>query len=428
MKKYFLEDREFNQFTVFDSETGKLSVLEEKEFYSKTAKLQNNDDPSYNKSPQLFIGESSNTNTRFPRRIYFQITRNCNLNCPACFIKASNSGKHVPKEYIFQLADFMGKNGLMEVRLTGGEPTTHPEIINIIRKFQENNIYVSLATNGIFNDKVLVELSEQENIWIICSIDGNRETHNKYRPGTFDKIISNMLFLKSKNPNLRIRINTILTKENKNQVQDLVEICKLLGAESITFIPLRPQVRNKEILEQMVTSEEFRKVIQDLISAKRNHGVNFTTTIETIYKDEILADPIFTKRSSCAAGREGTNLDYDADKNKFIVYGCSYSPASDLTENPLIRDPFIAGSFSPDNIDKFYEIWKDNDNWIIYRDLELKSKPCLDCLYYQKNKCTGSCPIQNIDYSKIDVEENVINQLKTQLKNTGEWYCYQNIL
>ena len=316
----------------------------------------------------------------------------------------------------------------MEVRLTGGEPTTHPEIINIIRKFQENNIYVSLATNGIFNDKVLVELSEQENIWIICSIDGNRETHNKYRPGTFDKIISNMLFLKSKNPNLRIRINTILTKENKNQVQDLVEICKLLGAESITFIPLRPQVRNKEILEQMVTSEEFRKVIQDLISAKRNHGVNFTTTIETIYKDEILADPIFTKRSSCAAGREGTNLDYDADKNKFIVYGCSYSPASDLTENPLIRDPFIAGSFSPDNIDKFYEIWKDNDNWIIYRDLELKSKPCLDCLYYQKNKCTGSCPIQNIDYSKIDVEENVINQLKTQLKNTGEWYCYQNIL
>lgn len=428
MKKYFLEDREFNQFTVFDSETGKLSVLEEKEFYSKTAKLQNNDDPSYNKSPQLFIGESSNTNTRFPRRIYFQITRNCNLNCPACFIKASNSGKHVPKEYIFQLADFMGKNGLMEVRLTGGEPTTHPEIINIIRKFQENNIYVSLATNGIFNDKVLVELSEQENIWIICSIDGNRETHNKYRPGTFDKIISNMLFLKSKNPNLRIRINTILTKENKNQVQDLVEICELLGAESITFIPLRPQVRNKEILEQMVTSEEFRKVIQDLISAKRNHGVNFTTTIETIYKDEILADPIFTKRSSCAAGREGTNLDYDADKNKFIVYGCSYSPASDLTENPLIRDPFIAGSFSPDNIDKFYEIWKDNDNWIIYRDLELKSKPCLDCLYYQKNKCTGSCPIQNIDYSKIDVEENVINQLKTQLKNTGEWYCYQNIL
>ena len=268
----------------------------------------------HNKAPQVFIGESSNTHTRFPRRLYFQITRNCNLNCPACFIKASNSGKHVPKEYIYQLADFMGKNGLMEVRLTGGEPTTHPEIINIIRKFQENNVYVSLATNGVFNKKTLVELSEQENIWIICSIDGNRETHNRYRPDTFDKIISNMLFLKSKNPKLRIRINTILTKENKNQIQDLAEICKLLEAESITLIPLRPQVRNKEILEQMVTSEEFRKVIQDLISAKRNHGVNFTTTIETVYKDEILADPIFTKRSSCAAGREGTNLDYDAEK------------------------------------------------------------------------------------------------------------------
>ena len=34
----------------------------------------------------------------------------------------------------------------MEVRITGGEPTTHPDFFDILHKFQEENIYVSPIT------------------------------------------------------------------------------------------------------------------------------------------------------------------------------------------------------------------------------------------------------------------------------------------
>lgn len=432
MIKLYHENPEFNEFTQFDTQTGKSSPISEACFYEALSKCPQTKDISSQsfegKDTIIFDGETSSAHTRFPRRIYFQITRKCNLNCPACFIKADSHGKDVPTEFIMDIATFLGQHGLMEVRLTGGEPTCHPDIIDIIHKFQEENVYVSLGTNGVFSKRMLEALSEEKHLWLICSIDGNKDTHNKYRPNTYDAIISNLRYLKEKNPDIRIRINTVLTKENKDQMYDMGCLCKSLDVESITVIPLRPQVRDPEIRKQMVTASEFKQVLDDLVEVKRKLNINFTTTIETDYKNYIYRDSVFIKRSSCAAGREGTNLDYDADKNRFLLYGCSYSPASDLSEDPALRAPFLAGTFTPDNISAILDIWRDDNAWTIYRDLSLKPVECQNCEYYHNHLCTGSCPIQNIDYSAIDVNEDILEQLKQILIETGEWYCYKKII
>lgn len=432
MFKLYQESPEFNEFSKFDTKTGRLSPIREEEFRSFLPdNFQIEDKPIQRvegKEATLFLGETPKTHTRFPRRIYFQITRNCNLECPACFIKAEKGGQHVPISAIMEIATFMGQNGLMEVRLTGGEPTTHPDFFDILHKFQEENVYVSVATNGVLNQKMLDALCEEPNLWVICSVDGNRETHNRYRPNTFDKIINNLKYLKNKNPDTRLRLTTVLTKENKAQIHELGQICRSVDAESITIIPLRPQVRDPKIKDEMVTAEEFKQVLDRLVEAKEKLGIQFTTTIETDYKEKIYSDPVFTKRSSCAAGREGANLDYDAEKGEFLIYGCSYSPASDLLENPVIRKPFLAGTFSPDSIPSFLDIWRDEDAWTIFRDLSLKPSSCQNCEYLQRHQCTGSCPIQNIDYASLDVDKNVLEQLKEHIHRTGEWYCYKNIV
>lgn len=431
MLKIFLESPEFNEFSKFDTKTGRLSPISKKDFEKylpdnfqiESKPIQRID----GKDATLFLGETPKTHTRFPRRIYFQITRNCNLECPACFIKAQKGGQHVPTSAVMEIATFMGQNGLMEVRLTGGEPTTHPDFFDILHKFQDENIYVSVATNGVLNPKMLDALCKEQNIWVICSVDGNRDTHNRYRPNTFDKIIQNLKYLKNKKPATRLRLTTVLTKENKKQMYELGQICKSVDAESITIIPLRPQVRDQKIKDEMVTAEEFKQVLDQLVEVQEKLGIRFTTTIETEYKTKIYSDPVFTKRSSCAAGREGANLDYDAESNEFLVYGCSYSPASDLLENPVIRKPFLAGTFSPDAIPTFLDIWRDDDAWTIFRDLSLKPSSCQNCEYLQGHQCTGSCPIQNIDYASLDIDKNVLEQLKRQIYRTGEWYCYHNI-
>jgi MoaA/NifB/PqqE/SkfB family radical SAM enzyme len=317
---------------------------------------------------------------------------------------------------------------LMEVRLTGGEPTSHPDFLAILHRFKERGVYVSVATNGVWDRRTRDALSEEDSLWVICSVDGSRETHNRYRPGTFDTIIGNLKQLKRRNPSTRIRLTTVLTQENKGQMFALAQVCASVEAESLTVIPLRPQVRCPEIRADLVAADEFKAVIEDLVRAKDRWGIPFTTTMETDYKDEIYRDPIVRKRSSCAAGREATNLDYDAAKREFIVYACSYSPASDLEAHPALRHPFLAGSFDAEHLDSFLRIWREEEVWRIYRDLSLRSRDCRGCAYLAEHRCTGSCPIQNIDYARIDVEGDVLGQLKDQITRTGEWYCYQRIL
>lgn len=164
-----------------------------------------------------------------------------------------------------------------------------------------------------------------------------------------------------------------------------------------------------------------------MIELKQKYGINFTTTIETIYKHEIMPDKIFVKKSSCAAGREGTNLDYDYEKKEFFLYGCSYSPACDLNEDERVRKPFLAGSFPFDQLKKLATIWQDDSRWIFFRNLDYKSSECNECNYYRVS-CTGSCPIQNLDLSILDIKEDIAQQLFKQLQKNGEWYCYKSFM
>lgn len=435
MLRVYEEHPEFNRFTRFDSEAGRLIEISEEEFEGylpsgtnlaalRATRFQRVE----GRGATLFVGETPSTHTRFPRRVYFQITRRCNLGCSFCFMRAGSAGAHVPTQAIRRLADLMGHYGLMEVRLTGGEPTMHPDFFTILEYFRENGVYVSVSTNGVVDRSCLERLAEQPNLWVICSLDGNRETHNAYRPDTFDKILSNLDYLKKRNPTIRLRLTTVLTKRNKDQMGDLARICRSLDAESLTVIPLRPEVRECSAREEMVTAPEFRAVIEKLVEAKRQHGIKFTTTLETDFAKHVYGDPVFTKRSSCAAGREGTNLDYDARLQRFIVYGCGYSPAANLDADPSIRAPFLAGTFSPTDPEAFLRIWQDESAWTIFRDLSIKSDECMHCGYFARKQCVGSCPIQNVDYSALDAGKDALDQLREQIRLTGEWYCYKRVL
>lgn len=434
MLRIYREDSIFDKYSSFDTDTGRLSAIDEKQvrewFLDDKEDLDDFVAPLGQMSgdKQFFFGQTSPHHTRFPRRVYFQITRKCNLFCDYCFIKSSMEQTHIPTDRVFDMAEYLGRQGLMEVRLTGGEPTLHPDFQRIVTKFREEHVYVSVATNGIWPNETRDFLCRQPYIWVICSVDGKRDTHNRYRPGTFDKIVANLKYFKAQNPTGRIRLTTVLTRQNMRQMFGLGRICKEVGAESITVIPLRPQVRNQAVMSDMVNNREFKSVIEDLIRAKDAFGIPFTTTMETEFKNQMYCDPIVRKRLSCAAGREATNLDYNHARKIFMAYACSYSPASDPECVAALREPFLAGEFDADRVESFGEIWRREDVWQIYRDLSIRSRDCGDCSYLKNFQCTGSCPIQNIDYSSINVDGDVLAQLKRQLTSTGEWYCYSRIL
>lgn len=81
-----------------------------------------------------------------------EITERCNLNCPVCFAEAGQ-GVHRPLAVVTRMLDVAVEtaNGAPDVlQISGGEPTTHPDLIEILRYAKSLPFkYVMLNTNGL---------------------------------------------------------------------------------------------------------------------------------------------------------------------------------------------------------------------------------------------------------------------------------------
>ncbi|MDD4409692.1 MAG: radical SAM protein [Candidatus Pacebacteria bacterium] len=82
-----------------------------------------------------------------------EVTQNCNLCCPTCYASSIQSEKYLSLDKIEEMLDFFidTEGGSAEIlQISGGEPTLHPQIIDIIKLVRTKNIqYVMLNTNGL---------------------------------------------------------------------------------------------------------------------------------------------------------------------------------------------------------------------------------------------------------------------------------------
>ena len=95
-----------------------------------------------------------------------EVTNNCDLKCPLCYAN-SGTGEHLALEKIDKMLDFFidSEFGNAEIlQISGGEPTSHPQIIEIIKLAKSKSIkYIMLNTNGLRladDDEFVKELSQ----------------------------------------------------------------------------------------------------------------------------------------------------------------------------------------------------------------------------------------------------------------------------
>lgn len=95
-----------------------------------------------------------------------EITQNCDLNCPVCYASSCKSSflslKKIEEMMDFYIDSEFGKAEILQI--TGGEPTTHPQILEILQLAKSKNFkYVMLNTNGIYlaeNEDFVEKLAE----------------------------------------------------------------------------------------------------------------------------------------------------------------------------------------------------------------------------------------------------------------------------
>lgn len=96
---------------------------------------------------------------RSPLMMDIAITTFCEGGCPFCYMDASTHGQHAPARVI---EEAVGELEFPPVVCTlgGGEPTTHPELRNIIESLSRKSVLVSLTTGRGMDRQRLYEVSD----------------------------------------------------------------------------------------------------------------------------------------------------------------------------------------------------------------------------------------------------------------------------
>jgi len=200
---------------------------------------------------------------------YVYLTRGCNLACQHCYLAPTyqiNSGTGGHLDYnLFVLAVKEGLPlGLGGVKLTGGEPLLHPDFIRIVDFVKDNNLTLTIETNGTLLTKEIAKHLREHNALrqISVSLDGfNPETHDSFRgvKGSYKDTCQGIRNLVE--VGIHPQIIMSLFAGNVPEIESFVHFAEDLGASSVKFNPVQPTGRGK-LLENRGKLIDIQHMVQ----------------------------------------------------------------------------------------------------------------------------------------------------------------------
>ncbi|MEE9491856.1 MAG: heme d1 biosynthesis radical SAM protein NirJ [Gammaproteobacteria bacterium] len=123
--------------------------------------------------------------------VIWNLVRRCNLTCKHCYSVSADIDfpGELDTSQVFTVMDDLSTFHVPVLILSGGEPLLRPDIYEISKRAKQMGFFVGLSTNGTLIDEENIEkIAAVGYDYVGISIDGMRETHDKFRQkqGAFD--------------------------------------------------------------------------------------------------------------------------------------------------------------------------------------------------------------------------------------------------
>ena len=218
--------------------------------------------------------------------IYFYLTEGCNCKCRHCWItpKYETGGKgkwpYISLPVFKSIVEQGLRLGLSSVKLTGGEPLIHPDILDILAYIEKSGLRLVIETNGLAcTQEIATAVKRCSNPFVSVSLDGaDPDTHNWVRgvDNAYEDALDGICNLVK--AGIHPQIIMSLVKRNKDQVEELIKLAENLKASSIKFNLVAPIMdRGTQLAEQdeTLSIKEFielgKKVEQEIQPGTQIH-------------------------------------------------------------------------------------------------------------------------------------------------------------
>lgn len=206
--------------------------------------------------------------------ISFELTNACNLQCLHCLRQTIDSG-HFPVDLFEKIIVQAKVFETPHIILTGGEPTLHPHLKEIIDIIVDSDYTYNIVTNGWRFERVLEILNgrikRKKNLTgISLSIDGaTEETHDKIRgTGSFRELMKTVSILRANH--IRFAFLITVNRLNVHELEDVAKLSMSVGASYLFYSHMVPTQKTART-DMDLTPEEYR-----MVEAKVEEIKNFT--------------------------------------------------------------------------------------------------------------------------------------------------------
>lgn len=216
----------------------------------------------------------------YPRRLVFELTNRCNLNCVMC---GRNDAYFKPTVFDINWIDKFDHilDRVEEVTLMGwGEPTVHPEFALMLEKINKYPVRKYFCTNGMKLGELTEEIFKNKVDIVAISIDGSDEaTNNSIRRGSdFQKIIESLKNIVSEKRKRKLQypyMNFVFTamKSNLHQIPDMVRLACDVGLDEVKVVYLTAFGENMMKESLYNCKEEVRQYFNEATKLSDELGI-----------------------------------------------------------------------------------------------------------------------------------------------------------
>jgi len=246
-----------------------------------------------------------------PVSMMLQPTHACQADCIYCYAcrRPIPRRDHLGTSRILELLEEMAAQGIWQVNFCGGDPFCQSDFLTILGRALKLGLVADISTKAYLSRNTVHELANMGLDYIQVSIDAAEPEKGDFifgRRGQYNRVLKTLRNLLE--TNIFVRTNSIIVKQNLDDLEAIILKLKGLGVKEMKFSPAFRSMHTDN-LRYLLNADEIARFESDMTLLTERYTNDDLTIFHSTMPDpsnlsnEQREQYWFKERPICSSGR-----------------------------------------------------------------------------------------------------------------------------